>query len=97
MVRQITRSIASSAIYVSAFIIGCVLMGFEMLGSRYLFPYFGGGVGTWAGLISMVLIALTIRAFLPVRRLAAWLMLPYFAWCLFAAYLNAGFWLLNHT
>src|SRR6266853_1198046 len=63
MVRQITRSIASSAIYVSAFVIGCVLMGFEMLGSRYLFPYFGGGVGTWAGLISMVLIALTIGYF----------------------------------
>jgi tryptophan-rich sensory protein len=48
-------------------------------------------------LILLVLIALTIRVFRPVRRLAAWLMLPYFAWCLFAAYLNAGFWLLNHT
>jgi len=35
-------------------------MGFEMLGSRYLFPYFGGGIGTWAGLISTVLVALTI-------------------------------------
>jgi len=35
-------------------------MGFEMLGSRYLFPYFGGGMGTWAGLISTVLVALTI-------------------------------------
>jgi hypothetical protein len=35
-------------------------MGFEMLGSRYLFPYFGGGIGTWAGLISTVLAALTI-------------------------------------
>jgi len=34
-------------------------MGFEMLGSRYLFPYFGGGIDTWAGLISTVLIALT--------------------------------------
>jgi MFS family permease len=35
-------------------------MGFEMLGSRYLFTYFGGGMGTWAGLISTVLVALTI-------------------------------------
>ena len=35
-------------------------MGFEMLGSRYLFPYFGGGMGTWAGLISTVLVALTV-------------------------------------
>jgi len=38
-------------------------MGFEMLGSRYLFPYFGGGIGTWAGLISTVLAALTIGYF----------------------------------
>jgi hypothetical protein len=34
-----------------------------MLGSRYLFPYFGGGIGTWAGLISTVLAALTIGYF----------------------------------
>jgi predicted membrane-bound spermidine synthase len=47
-------------IYVNAFIVGSALMGFEMLGSRYLFPYFGGGIGTWAGLISTVLIALTL-------------------------------------
>ena len=44
----------------NAFFVGSVLMGFEMLGSRYLFPYFGGGIGTWAGLISTVLAALTI-------------------------------------
>jgi MFS family permease len=54
------RLITASAIYLNAFLVGSVLMGFEMLGSRYLFPYFGGGIGTWAGLISMVLIALTI-------------------------------------
>jgi hypothetical protein len=47
-------------IYVNAFFVGAIVMGFEMLGSRYLFPYFGGGIGTWAGLISTVLIALTI-------------------------------------
>jgi hypothetical protein len=47
-------------IYINAFLVGGVLMGFEMLGSRYLYPYFGGGIGTWAGLISTVLCALTI-------------------------------------
>jgi hypothetical protein len=51
------------AIYVCSFIIGIVLMGFEMLGSRYLFPYFGGGIGTWASLISTVLCALAIGYF----------------------------------
>jgi len=50
-------------IYSCAFIVGGVLMGFEMLGSRYLFPYFGGGIGTWASLISTVLCALAIGYF----------------------------------
>lgn len=50
-------------IYACAFIVGGVLMGFEMLGSRYLFPYFGGGIGTWASLISTVLCALAIGYF----------------------------------
>src|SRR5271154_1464963 len=50
-------------IYAVAFVVGSVLMGFEMLGSRYLFPYFGGGIGTWAALISVVLCALAIGYF----------------------------------
>src|SRR5260370_29958269 len=45
------------------FIVGGVLMGFEMLGSRFLYPYFGGGIATWAGLISTVLYALAIGYF----------------------------------
>lgn len=53
-------SAAALIIYLNAFLVGAALMGFEMLGSRYLFPYFGGGIGTWAGLISTVLIALTV-------------------------------------
>ncbi len=52
--------VADAAILVNAFFVGSVLMGFEMLGSRYLFPYFGGGIDSWAGLISTVLAALTI-------------------------------------
>jgi len=60
MDKQITGSVSSALIYLNALIIGAVVMGFEMLGSRYLFPYFGSGIGTWAGLISTVLTALTI-------------------------------------
>lgn len=59
----LARGVASAAILANAFFVGGVLMGFEMLGSRYLFPYFGGGIGTWAGLISTVLAALTIGYF----------------------------------
>ena len=45
-------------IYVVAFVTGGIVMGFEMLGSRYLDPYFGSGIYTWAALISTVLAAL---------------------------------------
>jgi spermidine synthase len=53
-----------AAIYVIAFVTGAIVMGFEMLGSRYLNPYFGSGIYTWAALISTVLIALTAGYFL---------------------------------
>ncbi len=50
--RQMAEATAPPAIrlllYANAFIVGGVLMGFEMLGGRYLYPYFGSGIGTWA-------------------------------------------------
>jgi predicted membrane-bound spermidine synthase len=45
-------------LYANAFLSGAVIMAFEMLGSRYLNPYFGSGIYTWAALISVVLVAL---------------------------------------
>ncbi len=42
-------------------------------------------------------VALTIKAFLRLRPLAALLLLPYAAWLCYAAYLNAGFWWLNRS
>jgi len=55
---------AATAIYAVAFVTGAIVMSFEMLGSRYLNPYFGSGIYTWAALISTVLIALTAGYFL---------------------------------
>jgi spermidine synthase len=55
---------ARAAIYAAAFITGGIVMGFEMLGSRYLNPYFGSGIYTWAALISTVLVALMAGYFL---------------------------------
>jgi spermidine synthase len=51
-------------IYLVAFVTGAIVMSFEMLGSRYLNPYFGSGIYTWASLISTVLAALCIGYFL---------------------------------
>src|ERR1700674_821251 len=51
-------------IYLIAFVTGAIVMSFEMLGSRYLNPYFGNGIYTWAALISTVLAALSAGYFL---------------------------------
>jgi spermidine synthase len=58
-----SRWVAGS-IYLIAFVTGGIVMSFEMLGSRYLNPYFGSGIYTWASLISTVLAALTIGYFI---------------------------------
>src|SRR5258707_8984988 len=58
------RAVGAGVIYVIAFITGGIVMSFEMLGSRYLNPYFGSGIYTWAALISTVLAALTLGYFL---------------------------------
>src|SRR6185503_327103 len=51
-------------IYLVAFVTGAIVMSFEMLGSRYLNPYFGSGIYTWASLISTVLAALCLGYFI---------------------------------
>src|SRR6478672_6894370 len=51
-------------IYLVAFVTGAIVMSFEMLGSRYLNPYFGSGIYTWASLISTVLSALCVGYFI---------------------------------
>ena len=50
-------------VYVNAFVVGAVVMGFEMLGSRFLNPLFGSGIYTWVALISIVLASLTAGYF----------------------------------
>jgi spermidine synthase len=51
-------ALLAPCIYLVAFVSGAIVMSFEMLGSRYLAPYFGSGIYTWAALISTVLAAL---------------------------------------
>ncbi len=42
-------------IYLTAFVVGFVIMGFEFFGTRVLSPYFGGGLHVWGALISVVM------------------------------------------
>jgi spermidine synthase len=60
---QVASSTFRAVVYGGAFITGAIVMSFEMLGSRYLNPYFGSGIYTWASLISTVLAALTAGYF----------------------------------
>jgi spermidine synthase len=60
---QVVSSTFRAVIYGGAFVTGAIVMSFEMLGSRYLNPYFGSGIYTWAALISTVLAALTAGYF----------------------------------
>ena len=46
-------------------------------------------------LLLIALVTLTMTGFKYIRPAAYYLMLPYLLWCLFAAYLNLAFYLLN--
>jgi tryptophan-rich sensory protein len=60
--------------------------------------FFAWRMGVWAFVDILLLIALvgaTIAVFGRIRRIAAWLLLPYFAWVCFAAVLCFSVWRLN--
>lgn len=77
------------------------LWGWQLAANALWAPAFFGLRLPWLAMgimvILLALIGLTVRSFRRVRRAAAMLMLPYAAWCLYAAYLNAGFVILNHS
>jgi predicted membrane-bound spermidine synthase len=51
------------ALYAAVFLVGFAIMGFEMIASRWIVPWFGGGIDTWAALISTVLTGLALGYF----------------------------------
>ena len=46
-------------------------------------------------IVLLVLIVYTIRAYLKISRVSAYLQIPYAAWVAFAGYLNLAIWFLN--
>jgi spermidine synthase len=58
-------TVSATVIYVVAFVTGGIVMSFEMLGSRYLNPYFGSGIHTWAALGAAGLVCRLILMALP--------------------------------
>lgn len=75
------------------------LWGWQLAANALWTPAFFGLQSPTLGLVVMAallaLVGKTIARFWTVSRLATMLMTPYLGWCLFAAYLNTGFWWLN--
>jgi Spermine/spermidine synthase domain len=51
---------AGAWLYVVVFLAGAALMGFELVGSRLLAPYFGNSIYVWGSLIGVFLAALSV-------------------------------------
>jgi len=47
-------------IFITAFVSGFVMMGFEIFGTRVLAPYFGDGMHVWGAMIAVVLSGLSL-------------------------------------
>lgn len=75
------------------------LYGYQLI-VNFLWPVFFFSFGwyffalLWLILL-WILVLKMILVFYEISPLAAWLNLPYLLWLTFAAYLNAGIWLLN--
>ena len=72
-----------------------VQLGFNFFWSIIFFSLQAFGFALIWLLALWALILWMFLLFRRVDRLAAWLQIPYFLWVTFAAYLNAGVWLLN--
>jgi tryptophan-rich sensory protein len=60
--------------------------------------FFGGHALAAALVVLLLLIVLIAATMISFRRIslpAAWLLVPYLAWCCFAAFLNMQIWILN--
>ena len=75
------------------------LWGWQLAANALWAPAFFGlhspALAMGVMIVLLLLIVLTVRAFRRIQRMAAMLMIPYGVWCLYAAYLNAGFLILN--
>jgi translocator protein len=73
--------------------------GWQLLLNALWSPAFFGLHNPLLGLIvifpMLALVGMTIFRFWRLQRAAGAMLVPYFAWCSFATYLNLGFWWLN--
>ena len=79
---------AAAAVRSAGFFYYCEAWVLNISWTQIFFRFRRPGMSFVVILGMLAFIALNIRAFYPVSRLAAWLLVPYLAWVSFAAYLN---------
>ena len=79
---------AAAAVRSAGFFYYCAAWVLNISWTQIFFRFRRPGMSFVVILGMLAFIALNIRAFYPVSRLAAWLLVPYLAWVSFAAYLN---------
>ena len=83
-----TRTTISAAVRSTAFLYYCAAWVLNLSWSQIFFRFQRADLSFVVILGMLAFIALNIRAFYPVSRLAAYLLVPYLAWVSFATYLN---------
>ena len=81
-------SVRTAAVRSAGFFYYCAAWVLNISWSQIFFRFRRPGMSFVVILGMIAFIGLNIRAFYPVSRLAAWLLVPYLAWVSFAAYLN---------
>jgi tryptophan-rich sensory protein len=83
-----TKTSISAAVRSTGFFYYCAAWVLNLSWSQIFFRFQRADLSFVVILGMLAFIALNIRAFYPVSRLAAYLLVPYFAWVSFATYLN---------
>lgn len=89
------RAAGSFAAARGALVLYLAQLAANALWSWLFFAWHLGGVAFAEIVLLWLLIAATVLAFWRIRRLAAVLLLPYWAWVTFAGFLNYATWRLN--
>lgn len=72
-----------------------VQLAVNFLWTLVFFRFHALGASSAVLILLVVLLALTVIQFCKIRKSAAWLMMPYLLWTIFALYLNLGVYFLN--
>ena len=86
---------ADMVLAVLPFVFGCAIVFDSVMTLQNAIDLRRLGFSRWWLILLLALVLVTVRAFYRIDKQAGWLLVPYLAWLIYAAYLNAGVWFLN--